>query len=68
MSQKDIYDQLVAFDEHHGPTDAGDTLMGSIAHKVVGQGWARVDAEGRYHITEEGRRVADELRRGVRGP
>ena len=67
MSVKDIHDQLVAFDEHDGPTDAGDTLMGSIAHKVVDKGWARVDDEGRYHVTPEGQKVADELRRGIRG-
>jgi len=66
-SLKAIYEQLVAFDEHVGPTDAGDTLMGSIAHAVVDKGWARVDEAGRYHVTAQGRRVANELRLGIRG-
>ena len=67
MSMKDIYDQLIAFDAQDGPTDAGDTLMGSLAHSVVDKGWARVSADGKYHVTEEGKKVADELRRGIRG-
>ena len=64
---KTLYEQLMAFDEHDGPTDAGDTLMGSIAHAVVDEGWARVSADGKYHVTVEGQKVADELRRGIRG-
>lgn len=66
-SLESIYEQLVAFDEHDGPTDAGDTLMGSIAHSVVDQGWARVSSDGKYHVTIAGQIVADELRRGIRG-
>jgi len=64
---KAIYEQLVAFDEHDGPTDAGDTLMGSITHSVVDKGWAKVNEAGQYEATTEGRKVADELRRGIRG-
>lgn len=67
MSVKDVHDQLVAFDDNDGPTDAGDTLMGSIAQRVVAMGWAKVDSQGRYWVTYEGKKVADEIRRGVRG-
>lgn len=67
MSYKDMYDQLLAFESSDGPTDAGETLMGSIAQAVVQEGWASVDDRGRYSITAAGRRVLDELRRGIRG-
>jgi len=66
-SLKDIYEQLIALDEHTGPTDACDTFRGSVIHAVVDKGWARVDDKGRYHVTVNGRRVANELRLGIRG-
>ena len=67
ISMKQVYDQIVAFDEHEGPTDAGGTLMGSTAQECVMRLWATVNSQGQYCITPLGREVADEVRRGIRG-
>jgi len=42
----------------HSPLWPGDTISHATARECVRLGWATMDSDGNYCITEEGKRIA----------